>query len=280
MGNLISGETENFKEYSQFESLDEFNHHMEQWMVEYKDDFSKGELVGLKRLVRFAAKFPGVCNAKIATVLKATHEEYNGNGISRSTFKRMIAKAKDLGIFTIYETVREKNGSQSSNLYIFNRFPSSEPPEQEILDRPKETNNLLKTEKDQKINKRKKQPFELNHTFVSNRVPKPFVDLVRHFFSEAKTIEEYWRMTKIAAYHSDFSYEADLMLEVALDSFRQLIRKMKFTGAIKNDFAYYYGIVKNKFLHHYELANCKNPGTGDNENDFVSLFHTALRHVL
>ncbi|MCM3763894.1 hypothetical protein [Neobacillus niacini] len=53
---MKSGCIEQFKEFSQFSSLKEFNNHMEMWMVQHKADFSKGELIGLKRLVRFAAK--------------------------------------------------------------------------------------------------------------------------------------------------------------------------------------------------------------------------------
>ncbi|MCH6265313.1 hypothetical protein [Neobacillus citreus] len=124
---LKSASIEHFNEFSQFTSLTEFNHHIEQWLLEHKADFSKGELVGLKRLVRFAAKIPGVCNAKIGTILKAIHSEFHDNGISRSTFKRMVLKAKELGIITVYETER-KNGSQTCNLYVFNRFPANEPP--------------------------------------------------------------------------------------------------------------------------------------------------------
>jgi hypothetical protein len=88
--NLKSWRIEGFEAYSQFKSVKEFNTHIEMWLAVKKDAFSKGELVGLKRLVRFSAKVPGVCNAKIGTVLKAINEEYQGNGISRSTFKRMI----------------------------------------------------------------------------------------------------------------------------------------------------------------------------------------------
>jgi hypothetical protein len=54
------------------------------WLAVKKQEFSKGELIGLKRLVRFSAKVPGVCNAKIGTLLKAINDEYHGNGISRS----------------------------------------------------------------------------------------------------------------------------------------------------------------------------------------------------
>ncbi|MFK9092541.1 hypothetical protein [Bacillus salipaludis] len=249
--NVKSGNIEGFEHFSQFESLQEFNHHMEMWLLEHKIDFSKGELVGLKRLVRFAAKIPGVCNAKIGTVLKAIHAEYKDNGISRSTFKRMIIKAKGLGIFTAYETER-KNGSQSSNLYVFNRFPLSEPPIQETLNHPKETNNLLKTEKDQKINKRKEQPSVLDHTFVSNRVPKRFVDFVQYFFSDAKLIEEYWRMAYICVHRLE-DLDIEDVVDIAIDSFRQLIRKLKFTKVVRNPIAYYYGIFNKKLFQFFVI---------------------------
>ncbi|MEZ7792610.1 hypothetical protein [Niallia circulans] len=39
-------------------------------MLPYKDDFSKGGLVGVKRL-RYSAKVPGGCNAKIGMMLKS-----------------------------------------------------------------------------------------------------------------------------------------------------------------------------------------------------------------
>jgi predicted component of viral defense system (DUF524 family) len=163
------------------------------WMVEYKKDFTKGELVGLKRLARFAAKIPGVSNAKIGTVLKAIHEEYQDLGISRSTFKRMIIKASKIGIFTIYVTER-KNGSQSSNLYVFNRYSIiNEPPEQEILDHHNKTiiplkTNIKKNNKraltaatentiensantEKAINAATAEKAPEDHLFVSDRVP-------------------------------------------------------------------------------------------------------------
>ncbi|MCL6573199.1 MAG: hypothetical protein K6T88_16200 [Bacillus sp. (in: Bacteria)] len=247
--NQKSGNIERYEQFSQFANLTEFNHHMEMWLLEHKADFSKGELVGLKRLVRFAAKIPGVCNAKIGTVLKAIHDEYNENGISRSTFKRMTQKAKEFGIITIYETER-KNGSQTSNLYVFNRIPSNEPPKQEIMNHPNETNNLFKTKK-QEITKRKEEPSKLDHTYVSDIIPQPFVQLVKCFFPDAKTIEEYWRMTQIASYRNNSEKETDRILEVAVLSFKQLIRKLKFNMVVKNPVAYFYGILDKKFTQRY-----------------------------
>lgn len=254
--NIKSGAIEEFEQYSQFSSLTEFNHHIKMWMSLHKNDFTKGELVGFKRLVRFAAKVPGVCNAKIGTITKAIYEEYNGNGISRSTFKRMVQKAISFGILTVYETER-KNGSQSSNLYVINRFPKSEPPEGEILNHHNKTGNLFKTKiKDQ--NKRQEnvaekisakinlEEQELDYSFTNDRVPSRFVQLVKCFFPEAKTIEEYWKMTKIAAYRNNREKETETVLDYAIDAFKQMIRKAK-TGKVRNYFAYYYGILDKKF---------------------------------
>lgn len=247
---LKSGCIEGFEAYSQFVSLTDFNHSMEIWLLEHKSDFSKGELMGLKRLVRFAAKIPGVCNAKIGTILKAIHEEHHENAISRSTFKRMVLKAKEIGILTVHETER-KNGSQSSNLYVFNRFPVNEPPKAEIMNQPKETSNLLKTEKEQKNNKRKEELFQLDHTYVSSKVPQEIVQLVKYFYSDAKTIEEYWNMTEIAAYRNNIEKERELILDVAIESFKQLIRKIKLTNAVKKPIAYFYGILNKQFKYRY-----------------------------
>ena len=250
--NLKAGKIDEFEGFSQFKLLKEFNRHMEMWLLEYRDEFSKGEIVALKRLVRFSAKIPGVCNAKIGTMLKAIHEEYNGNGISRSTFKRMILKAKELGMITVYETGR-KNGSQTANLYVFNRFPTNEPPKTEEMDHPKETSNLSET-KNQEIKKRKEEPLKLDHTFTSDRVPKPFVQVVKYFFPDAKTIEEYWKMTEIAAYKNVCEENREKIVEVGILAFKQLISKIKST-TVQNPIAYFYGILDRKFdeLFHEEL---------------------------
>ncbi|WP_066259506.1 hypothetical protein [Neobacillus drentensis] len=269
MAGLKSGNIEGFEQFSQFSSLKELNTHIEMWLAVHKHDFSKGALVGLKRLVRFSAKIPGVCNAKIGTILKAIHQEYKDNGISRSTFKRMILKAKELGILSVYETER-KNGSQSSNLYSFNRFPSNEPPKEEIMNHPKETNNLLKTEKDQKIKERKEEPCELDYTYVNDRVPQPFVLLVKCFFPEAKTIEEYWRMANIAASSYQSELEPTDILDIAIQSFKQLIRKLKFKSKIRNPFAYFYGILDHKFCVHFHDVLHEKYDSNDEEIRFGS----------
>jgi hypothetical protein len=273
---IKSANIESFEEYSQFVSLKEFNSHFEMWMADKKQYFTKAELIGLKRLARFAAKIPGVANAKIGTVLKAIYEEYGEMGmISRSTFKRMILKASKIGIFTVYETER-KNGSQSSNLYVFNRFPIQELPNAEKLSHHNKTIIPFKTNS-KKNNKRESTPVQNepvessvktlqtadldessatkkapeDHLFVSDRVPQPFVELVKYFFPKAKAIEELWRMSTILAYRNNYENENETLLSVSLDSFKQLVRKLKSKVTVKNSIAYYTGILNKKFQELY-----------------------------
>jgi len=263
---IKSAVVESFAEYSQFGSLKEFNNHFEMWMADKKRFFSKGELIGLKRLARFAAKVPGVANAKIGTVLKAIYEEYGEMGISRSTFKRMILKASGFGIFTVYETAR-KNGSQSSNLYVFNRFPMNELPDGDQLSHqyktiiPSETNIKKNNKREEKAAEEQsseitavkpvaeKAPEE--HLFVSDRIPSDFVNLVKYFFPAAKLIEEFWRMSKVAAYRNSYEKDADFLLSVSLDSFKQLVRKLKSKVEVKNPIAYFTGVLNKKFQERY-----------------------------
>jgi len=267
--NIKSGKIESFESYSQFGSLKDFNNHVEMWMVDCKKEFTKGELVGLKRLVRYAAKIPGVCNAKIGTILKAIHEEYDNNGISRSTFKRMVQKAATLGMITVHETER-RNGSQSSNLYVFNRYSdTNEPPKTKEMNHPIKT--IIPSETiDYK--KERTDEIELDETFTNEEVPNEFVSLVKSFYPAANIIEEYWKMTKIAAYRNNREHEIVDVLPLSIQAFKQMIQKMR-NGRVKNPFAYYYGILNKKLetLYFEELTECKDSEQNDDETVFTEL---------
>jgi hypothetical protein len=117
----------------------------------------------------------------------------------------MILKASEMGIFTVYETAR-KNGSQSSNLYVFNRFPMNELPDGDQLTHPYKT--IIPSETNiKKNNKREEKAVEEQSSeipevkpvaekasedslFVSDRVPSDFVNLVKNFSSSKKSIED------------------------------------------------------------------------------------------
>ncbi|MEH7339204.1 hypothetical protein V7179_11575, partial [Priestia megaterium] len=187
---LRSGRIEEYKEFSQFKSIKEFNTSMEMFLVEHKKDFTKSELVGLKRLVRYAAKFHGVANAKVATILKAINEKLQGFGISRRTFERMLNKAVSLGILTVKNTIKAKGG-KGHNVYVFNKFVVSKNEKMthckndenttvsknEPSSNEAETSILFKTNNHNKLNKRKEQ--RLDSSFTASYVPKEFVQAVK-----------------------------------------------------------------------------------------------------
>ncbi|GAM12857.1 hypothetical protein [Mesobacillus selenatarsenatis] len=169
-----------------------------------------------------------------------------------------------LVFFTVYETAR-KNGSQSSNLYVFNRFPMNELPDGDQLSHqyktiiPSETNIKKNNKREEKA--AEEQLSEItevklfagkapeDHLFVSDRVPNDFV--VKHFYPAAKSIEEFWRMSKVAAYRNNYEKETDPLLSVSLDSFKQLVRKLKSKVEVKNPIAYFTGILNKKFQERY-----------------------------
>ncbi|MDE8562761.1 hypothetical protein PNH38_02550 [Anoxybacillus rupiensis] len=258
------GNIEQFKHLSQFRDLKDFNNNIEQWMIDLKSKFTKSELIALKRLIRYSSKVAGVCNAKIATIVSATHE-LDGIGISRSTFKRMVTKAKAFGLLTVYETER-KNGSQSSNLYVFNRYPVKEDVSiSQTIELPKEkklncpqTNNLSKTSNQNNINKRNENVSDkkylgdkLDGSFTSSRVPAEFRDLVKCFYDDYKTIEELWKVIQIQTYYLTY-YSLDDRISLAIDSFKQLIRNIKQGRKVRNIFGYYWGIVQKKLDAEYK----------------------------
>lgn len=253
---------ENFKEYSQFESLKDFNNNIEAFLFEHKKDFTRSELMAFKGLVRFCAKVYGVSNASINTILRAIKERYNGHGVSESTFHRMKRKCVKLGILTVKETVR-KDGSQSSNLWIFNRFLKKDDSRSNGNDTPcnqrkQEDTAKNKQTKDEQLTPQKtshhsfktsnlnnkRNDVQLDYTYTSNRVPKEFRNLVNCFFDNYKMIEELWKIITIQTRCLTY-YTLQDKVDLAVDTFKQLIRNLKNGRNIKNIFGYYWGIVNN-----------------------------------
>lgn len=162
---VFSGLIQKFKDLSRFKSLKEFNNHIEQWMVDYKKYFTKAELQAFKRLVRFSCKYKGIANAKIGTMLKYNYEIEGGNGISRSSFNRMLAKAKQFGILNVIHTYRKAEHGrvkQSHSVYVFNSYFSTI----EIPTKEKLNQQEISKEETNKINKY----IELNRSYHERRL--------------------------------------------------------------------------------------------------------------
>ncbi|WP_071394806.1 hypothetical protein [Bacillus tuaregi] len=117
---IKSGAVVQFEAYSQFKSVEEFLQHVERLLVDYEKELTQKEWVALSMLAQYSTIIPGVSNPTIAVMLEFIQEKDYDKMISRATFKRMLTKAKALGILTVVETEKE-NGFQLSNLYIFNK---------------------------------------------------------------------------------------------------------------------------------------------------------------
>jgi hypothetical protein len=233
------------------------------YLAEHKKDFTTGELIAFKRLVPLSEKYVGVSNAKIGTLLKINHVKMNGFGISRSTFERMLRKAKKLGILTVKKTDKSKGG-KGHNVYIFNTIEglkekkltdckNHEKPYESKHKRPKlerETNILFKTSNNKDLNKRKED--HLDATFTASYIPKEFVQAVRPFFDQASTIEELWKSVFLDTRKITHIVDQETITYTAINAFKQSIRAYKkgkirttiiafFTGTFKNlmDQAYF-----------------------------------------
>lgn len=263
---MKSGDIKQYTQLSLFRDLKDFNNNFEQWMIDFKSQFSKGELIALKRLVRFSASIAGVCYAKIGTLVAATHE--NGIGISRSTFKRMLTKAKNVGLLVVHNTF--KNGKQGHSVYVFNRYKSDspklavenssiseehEPPNYEKLNQHKtsnllETSNIKNTIRTQSVKSSNQSDME-SINLIPNWIDSNFSKLATCYFHNSLDIVEMYR---IATIHGRIAELPSVTVsEVAVEALKATVYKIK-QGEIKSIRGYFNGVCKRLFKREY-LSN-------------------------
>lgn len=242
---MKSGNINQFKHLSQFDSIKDFNSSIEQWMVDYKSEFTKSEMIAFNRLKRYAAKVYGVSNVSI-NKLSAVSKELDQGGISRSTFKRMLKKAKQFGIITVYETERN-NGSKSTNVYVFNRYTQSEPcPKEEIVEESPVQQQFI----DEQLNHPKTHQISKTNNIITKRsilnVPDQFAEYLSAYFT-GKEIVEMWKCIKHATkYLNHYDLTAKVILGV--NAMRNMRQQLKEGYRVKKSmFSLYWGIV-NKML--------------------------------
>ncbi|KAB7706537.1 hypothetical protein F9802_10070 [Bacillus aerolatus] len=257
---------------------------MEAFLFEHKADFTKGEIICLKVLLRFCAKVAGVSNASISTLLKAAAGKWGP--VSESTFHRMKRKAVKFGLLSVHATER-KDQSQSSNLWVFNRWMDREKErndipqtvdeqaqtvwrKEKVVERltPHKTSNLLKT--NQPLKTRSDQSI-LAH------VPEKFAAYAKGLWSDPFIIKESFRIVLLSTKYY-FHYTADDREEIGLEALRILFKKIKSGKRINRVFGYYWGIV-NRLLdeQHFEWlegvgSECAgyHQNTVENDKEIVS----------
>lgn len=108
-----------YNSLAKFKNIREFNSNFEQAMLDVKADFTKSEYIALNKLRKFAAEIAGVAWCKLQTAVASTHVSEQ-MGVSRSSFDRMIRKAKKLNLITVIPQQRA-NHYRKHNVYVFNR---------------------------------------------------------------------------------------------------------------------------------------------------------------
>ncbi|KAF0822664.1 hypothetical protein V7200_03680 [Cytobacillus firmus] len=229
---MKSGKVEEYRQLSQFRDLKDFNNQFEQWMIDVKDKFTKGERIALKRLVRFSASIAGVCFAKIQTIVAATHQ-FDGVGISRSTFKRMLTKAKEVGLLVIHNTFR--NGKQSHSVYVFNTYPSvckeTEPPNEEQLSQHNKSSNLSKSIN---IKLRKDKPIRYSNEFLK---------YCSYYFTDDQCSE----LNKIRLIHTHINkLPSESSIRASVYALKITVSKLK-SGKVKRVMGYFDGVIRKIF---------------------------------
>lgn len=166
-------EQNHYDSLSKFQSLNEFNNHFEQAMIEIKKQFTKSEYIALNKLRKFASEIFGVAWCKLQRAVAGTHSD-NTFGVSRATFDRMLRKAKKLNLITVINQAR-KNNWQKHNVYVFNKLDELNMPENEIVsnshtidvpDTKKNdgalTINLSELPKEKQVKDNNKQPVSID----------------------------------------------------------------------------------------------------------------------
>ncbi|MGP9043316.1 helix-turn-helix domain-containing protein [Cytobacillus kochii] len=174
--------------------------------------------------------------------------------VSYKTVQRLMKKLVDLGMIRQVEMKRKKNMLQTANAVIIlpiKEKVTDKQPAKKSKKCPtiKTTSSSLK----QNINnaKRNNSVKLSSANFIAHWVPKSFAELTGYFYSEAKSIEEFWKVVKQCNRVVDHmnglrAFTEEQELEIGVQAFKEFVMKIK-SGAkmIKGDFAYFNGIVNN-----------------------------------
>lgn len=245
--NIIS-----FKQFSNFTSLRDFNNHIEMFLSTHKKDFTKGELCCLKTLLRFSVKCYGISNISITKLLQAVTDKFKQ--VSEATFHRFKRKAIKLGILKV-EPLHRSNGSQSSNLWVWQRFdtPSKEhkvegePTHQHLDDNANDT-PISKPVTYQTSNNNYQRTYNADShqdiipDWLYNKNPQ-LVSLASSYFKSSEIKE------LIVAYMSvsnKSKLSSDELISLSVDALKQTAYRIKSRKQINNVYAYYTGTLKRK----------------------------------
>ncbi|WNB92493.1 hypothetical protein [Bacillus sp. NEB1478] len=269
---MRAGNIYQFKNLSKFKDVEEFNQHKETFLQQHPDLFTKSEFIAFEVLSQYSVVVPGVANAKIDTLVTACMKKQGK--VSRSTYIRMLRKAKNAGILKVHKTYRSSGGF-AHNIFVFQKF---EPPgDTEMTQREKpettcgdkdenivfagESMNLSLNLKNKDLNIRQEKDVhnhtssdqssikdkDLDYTFVPDTIPQNFIQTVKPFFDRAVEIYTFWGKALIAHKKLNFDVPLESMTSVVINAFKTTVFHLKHRKIKKSFIQYYYGTLMGMF---------------------------------
>lgn len=261
--NVIAKE-ESFNNLSTFAEVEHLNEAVRTYRDVIKTSIKRADvqtrlIALLEILKRHSCKQIGVSYMSKNTIAKKLEVSYK-------TVQRLMKKLVDLGMIKQVAMKRKSDMLQTANAVVI------EPIKEELSDKTptkspakcptnKTTSSFLKTTY---LNKRKDvavNDFIVDNfkqaNFVAHWVPEQFASLASCFYSDVKTIQEFWRVIRQCNRVVDSStggraFNKDQELTIALRALKEFAMKVKARVKMKKGkFAYFNGIVNKLMDKHY-----------------------------
>ncbi|MEN8699568.1 helix-turn-helix domain-containing protein [Bacillus infantis] len=250
---------ESFHNLSTFQDIEGLNRTVRKYKEEIQTAVKRSDVqvrltVLLELLKRHSCKQIGVsymCKRTIAQKMELAYK----------TIQRLVKKLEDLGMIRQVAMKRKKDMLQTANAIVI--IPSK----QEVSDKIplKEsgkcpTNKTTSLSLKQKIiNTKRKAVAHFYHVdkpidkanFIAHWVPESFAQLAGFFYSQAASIQEFWKVVKqnnrvINYATGDRAFTKEQELEIGLKAFKEFVMKVKRgVRMVKGEYAYFNGVVYN-----------------------------------
>ncbi|MCU5666210.1 helix-turn-helix domain-containing protein [Bacillus cereus] len=251
---------DSFRNLSPFIELEELNKTVRAYrdsirMLIKRTDVQSKLITLLEILKRHSCKYVGVsflCKNRIAEKME----------VSYKTIQRLMKKLVDLEMIKQVAMKRKKDMLQTSNAIIIqpiaeevsNKTQGESPTKcPTIKTKPVSLKQKIKDINKRNSNENNTTPEEniKEANFVAHWVPERFISLVRSFYSEAKTIQELWKIVrqcnKIVNHTTgDTAFTKEQELAIGLKAIKEFVMKIKSGVKMKKGkFAYFNGLVNN-----------------------------------
>lgn len=253
---IIASE-ETYKNLAKFETIQDLNNTVRAYKEKFTDQLNKNQLAVLNHLHNYSAKYFGVSFRTKNNIAKDL-------GISRRTVIRACLHLESLGIIKQLEMKRGSDMRQTSNAIVIQpmiveekQVVTPEPVKNEENCHTNKTNsislkqNILNKRNDIALDSKKHEDNFQQANFVSHWVPDRFVSLVSSFYSESKTIQEFWKVVRqcnpiLNHETGEKAFNKDQELTIGIKAIKEFAMKVKAGVRMKKGiFAYFNGIVNN-----------------------------------